>query len=82
MPAGGVRDRETPFTIGVASFNLRIISDRLRSEIERRLRDLPLDYRWEILRSPDGEESLRVAWCLSGEIDPTYTKSDFTVVKP
>lgn len=74
------REEETPFTIGICSFNLYPISDGLREEIERRLRGLPVVARFETLRDAKGETRKRIAWNV-GEESPTYTKSDFTVAR-
>jgi hypothetical protein len=74
------REEETPFTIGVASFTLRPMSDGLCAEIERRLRGLPLHGHLALMYDDDGVLYERMAWTLEGEAKPTYKRFGFSVI--
>jgi hypothetical protein len=74
------RKRESPFSMGLVNFNLRILSDELRSEIQRRLSDLPMEYHLVDCLDPDGEKREHIAWSLIGEASPRYSQSAFRVV--
>jgi hypothetical protein len=79
MPA--IREPETAFSIGVCSFNLRLMSDELRREVERRLSGLPIEYSRLTVRSRDGQMRRQIVWHLRGEDSPTYTQSDLQVME-